>query len=154
MVARGQFELGGDLGSDCQPLWDLAQAVLEAASATRCMRDPTRGGLATCLVEIAKSSGVSISINEDSIPVRRSTRAACSLLGLDPLYVACEGRLAAVVPETQAAAALDAMRSLSCGRDAVAIGRVCDGDGVVLQTVVGGKRPLILLEGAQLPRIC
>ncbi|MFH1131810.1 MAG: hydrogenase expression/formation protein HypE [Pseudomonadota bacterium] len=154
IVARGQFEMSGDIGSDCQPLWDLAEAILKAAPSTHCMRDPTRGGFATILVEIAQASQVGISINENLVPIRRSTRAACMLLGFDPLYMACEGRLVAIVPENQAKAALDAMRKNPRGTEAAIIGQVCDGKGVILETVAGGRRPLLLLEGAQLPRIC
>ena len=119
------------------------------------MRDPTRGGLATTLVEIAEASRVVIRLNEAAIPVRSVVRGACDLLGLDPLYVACEGRLIAVVPEDQAVAALDAMRAHPRGQQASRIGAVSEGKtGLFLQTRVGGLRPLIALEGAQLPRIC
>jgi len=155
MVAREGFGLSGDLRSDCQPLADLAAAVLAAAPGTRCMRDPTRGGLATTLVEIAEASRVEIRLNEAAIPLRAVVRGACDLLGLDPLYVACEGRLIALVPQDQAVAALEAMRAHPRGASAARIGAVQEGKpGLFLQTRVGGLRPLIALEGAQLPRIC
>lgn len=155
MVEREGFDMRGDLVSDCQPLWDLAEALLDAAPGTRCMRDPTRGGLATALVEIAASSEVGIHLEEETIPVRRPVRAACELLGLDPLYVACEGRLIAVVPEEQAEDALDAMRNHARGASSARIGAVVDEPlGLALATVSGGMRPLVALEGAQLPRIC
>jgi hydrogenase expression/formation protein HypE len=155
MVEREGFEIEGDLASDCQPLADLTEALLSAAPGTRCMRDPTRGGLATALAEIAQSSGVGILLRENEIPVRAPIRAVCDLLGLDPLYVACEGRLLAVVSPDQADAALAAMRSNSRGRRAERIGEVVDEPpGLILETSVGGRRPLIALEGAQLPRIC
>lgn len=155
MVAREGFGLEGDLRSDCQPLHDLAAALLAAAPSTRCMRDPTRGGLATTLVEIAGASRTRIILQEARIPVRRPVRAACEVLGLDPLYVACEGRLLAVVPDAEAAAALAALRAHPRGRDAAIIGAVQDAaPGLLLETVHGGHRPLVALEGAQLPRIC
>lgn len=155
MVAREGFAIEGELRSDCQPLADLAQALVEAAPAVRCMRDPTRGGLATTLVEIARSSAVGIKLEEPRIPVRREVRAVCDLLGLDPLYVACEGRLIAIVPENQAESALAALRAHPRGRLAERIGTVVEKPvGVTLDTAVGGERPLLALEGAQLPRIC
>jgi hydrogenase expression/formation protein HypE len=155
MVEREGFDMRGDLMSDCQPLWDLASALLEAAPDTRCMRDPTRGGLATALVEIAAASEVGVLLEEEKIPVRRPVRAACDLLGLDPLYVACEGRLIAVVPEEQAEDALDAMRHHDRGGASARIGVVVnDPPGLTLATLSGGMRPLVALEGAQLPRIC
>jgi hydrogenase expression/formation protein HypE len=155
MVAREGFDIRGDLMSDCQPLWDLASAVLEAAPATRCMRDPTRGGLATALAEIAAASQAGIVLNEEAIPVRRPVRAACDLLGLDPLYVACEGRLIAVVPEEQGEAALNAMQNHARGKGSARIGDVAnDPPGLQLATASGGTRPLVALQGAQLPRIC
>ncbi|MBI5532723.1 MAG: hydrogenase expression/formation protein HypE [Deltaproteobacteria bacterium] len=154
MVAREGFGMTGDFKSDCQPLGDLARALLAAAPGVRCMRDPTRGGLATTLVEIALASKVEIRLREETIPVRGAVRGACELLGLDPLYVACEGRLIAVVPADQADAALGALRSHPRGAGAASIGEVREGKGLVLDTRVGGLRPLIALEGAQLPRIC
>jgi hydrogenase expression/formation protein HypE len=155
MVAREGFDIMGDLTSDCQPLWGLAETLLTAAPATRCMRDPTRGGLATALAEIAGASGMGIILREEAIPIRRSVAAVCDMLGLDPLYVACEGRLVALVPASQADAALAALRGHEQGRAAAQIGElVADPPGLVLETAMGGKRPLVALEGAQLPRIC
>ena len=155
IVAREGFGLRGDLRSDCQPLAGMAADLLEAAPATRCMRDPTRGGLATALLEIARASMCGIAIREQDVPVRQSVRTACELLGLDHLYVACEGRLLAVVPPEQAAAGLRALRDHARGRGAARIGEVVDGaPSLVMSTLAGGTRPLIDLEGAQLPRIC
>jgi hydrogenase expression/formation protein HypE len=155
MVEREGFDIRGDLASDCQPLNDLVEALLSVVPATRCMRDPTRGGLATALVEIASASGMGILLHEESIPVRRPVSAVCDLLGLDPLYVACEGRLIAVVPASQADAALKALRGHDRGRAAERIGEVvADPLGLVLETSPGGRRPLLALEGVQLPRIC
>lgn len=156
MVAREGFGLDGRLESDCQPLADLAAALLEAAPAVRVMRDPTRGGLATALIDLAKASGAGIRVRQDDIPLRREVASACELLGIDPLYVACEGRLVAVVPPDQAETALQTMRRHPRGRDAAIIGQVNDDPrgGVVLETTPGGLRPMIALRGAQLPRIC
>ncbi len=153
--AREGFGIEGRLESDCQPLADLASALLSAVPGTRCMRDPTRGGLAGTLVEIAEVSGVGIRLHEALVPVRRSVRAACGLLGLDPLYMPCEGRLVAIVPGASAGPALAALKGHPRGRGAAVIGEVIAGPrALVLATIVGGERPLVRLEGAQLPRIC
>jgi len=155
LVAREGFGLEGRLESDCQPLADLAGALLAAAPGTRCMRDPTRGGLATVLIDLAAASGVRIRVRQSDIPIRHEVSAACELLGLDPLYVACEGRLVAMVPAEEAEGALEAMIGHPRGRGAVRIGVVTgDSAGVVLETAIGGLRPLIRLRSAQLPRIC
>lgn len=155
LVEREGFDIEGELVSDCQPLWDLAKTFLAAAPNARCMRDPTRGGLATALIEIAGASGVGIVLREDSIPVRRPVSAVCELLGLDPLYIACEGRFVAVVPASEAEGALEALRSHESGRTAQRIGEVvAKPAGLVLETSMGGRRPLVALEGVQLPRIC
>lgn len=155
MAARGDLGLSGEFRSDCQPLADLAATLLRASPGTRCMRDPTRGGLATALDEIALASRVGIVITESLIPVSRAVRSACAILGLDPLYVACEGRLIAVVPRNEAEAALEAIRDHERAREASFIGEVTgEFDGVALETSTGGLRPLHALEGAQLPRIC
>ncbi len=155
MVEREGFEVKGDLKSDCQPLGDLVEVLLAAVPGTRCMRDPTRGGLATTLGEIASASEAGIVVQENLIPVRRPVKAVCDLLGLDPLYMACEGRLVAVVPAAGAADALVALRSHKRGTGAVQIGEVVEGpSGLVLETSAGGRRPLLALEGVQLPRIC
>jgi len=155
MLAREGFGLETDLVSDCQPLADLAAALLAAAPGTRCMRDPTRGGLATTMLELCEASRVGMAIREPAIPVRRQVRAACDLLGLDPLFVACEGRLIAVVPPAEAGAALAALQAHPRGSGAAHIGAVGAGPArLVLETALGGRRPLVALEGAQLPRIC
>jgi hydrogenase expression/formation protein HypE len=155
LVARGGLGLSTELASDCQPLADLAAALLEAAPGTRCMRDPTRGGLATALVEIAAASRARIRLRDRDVPVHREVRSACDLLGLDPFYVACEGRLLAIVPDAEADGALAALRGHPRGRDASRIGEVSEGaPGLLVETAGGGTRPLLALEGAQLPRIC
>ncbi|MFH1463148.1 MAG: hydrogenase expression/formation protein HypE [Pseudomonadota bacterium] len=155
MLAREGFGIESDLVSDCQPLADLAAALLAAAPGLRCMRDPTRGGLATTLLELCEASGAGMVVREPAIPVRRQVRAASDLLGLDPLFVACEGRLIAVVPPAEADAALTNMRAHPRGRGAARIGVVEPGPArLVLETAMGGRRPLVALEGSQLPRIC
>lgn len=155
MLAREDFGIRTDLVSDCQPLADLAAAVLAAAPGLRCMRDPTRGGLATTLIELCEASKVGIVLDEPALPIRRQVRAATDLLGLDPLYVACEGRLIAVVPPDQADAALAAMRANPRGAEGAVVGTVIEPPAkLVLATSMGGRRPLVALEGAQLPRIC
>jgi hydrogenase expression/formation protein HypE len=155
MLAREGFGLRTELVSDCQPLADLAAALLSAAPGMRCMRDPTRGGLATTLIELCEASAVGIVLSERALPVRRQVRSATDLLGLDPLFVACEGRLIAVVPADQADAALSAMRAHPRGAEGAIVGSVVQPPAkLVLETVMGGRRPLVALEGAQLPRIC
>ncbi len=118
------------------------------------MRDPTRGGLGTTLNEIAEAAGAGVTLDERAIPVRASVRAVCEILGFDPLYMACEGRVVAVVPPSGADAVVRAMRAHPLGRDAAVIGAVGGRRGVYIRTGVGGVRPVVMLEGAQLPRIC
>ncbi len=155
MVAREGFDLGGQLRSDCRPLGARVQRLLAAAPGTRCLRDPTRGGLASALLELCQASRVGMSLEEEAIPVRPAVASACELLGLDPLYVACEGCFVAVVPHDQGPAALRELRARGGGQDAAIIGQVvADPQALVLRTAVGGRRPLLPLEGAQLPRIC
>lgn len=156
LAAREGIQLETTLASDTAPLISLTEAVLAAAPDTRCMRDPTRGGLASALNEIAEASGVGIAIDERAIPLKEEVRGACELLGLDPLYVASEGKLVAIVPEESAAACMRALRGDPLGADAAVIGTVlADRAGtLVLRSVVGGQRIVPLLSGEQLPRIC
>lgn len=142
--------------SDCASVHGLVAAMLKEGIDVHCLRDPTRGGVASALNEIAVVAGVSIELEEEAVPVSAEVEGACELLGLDPLYVACEGRLLALVAEADAAPALAAMRALSLGQGARCIGRVAsDPAGVVsLRTRLGVRRPLDLLSGEQLPRIC
>lgn len=155
-VARDDLGLQTDVASDCQPLHELVAAMIEACPQISSMRDITRGGLATVLNEIAAASAVSISLAEDAIPLRDEVRGICELLGLDPLYMACEGRLAAVVPAAHVDAVLKAMRATSAGAGAVVIGEVSAASPgrVSLQTGFGGERVIDTLLGEQLPRIC
>jgi len=130
--------------------------MLNACSDIRCLRDPTRGGLATTLNELAGQSGVSIRIDEGSIPVREEVRAACEMLGLDPLYIANEGKLVAIVPSGHADRVLQAIRDNPCGRGASVIGEVgAENPGrVVMNTGIGSSRIVDMLTGDPLPRIC
>jgi hydrogenase expression/formation protein HypE len=156
LSVRQGLEFDTVLESDCAPLGDLARAVLEVCPAVRCMRDPTRGGLAATLHELAAASRVGVHIREAHIPLRAEVRAACELLGLDPLHVASEGKLVIVVPEDGAEQVLAAMRAHPSGRQAALIGEVVAADpGVVTMTSLLGSRRLVLpLMGEQLPRIC
>ncbi len=143
--------------SDCTPLNRIASAVLEAGGdGVRCMRDPTRGGLATTLNELAAQGERGILVQETAIPLRREVVGACEMLGLDPLYLANEGKLIAVVAPGAADPVLAAMRSLPEGQGAVAIGKVTGSDRVLvlLETELGATRILTMLEGEPLPRIC
>ena len=145
-----------EIASDTQPLHELAASVLVAAPDARVMRDPTRGGLASALNEIAGASGVGITIEEHTVPVPGPVQAACEMLGLDPLHVANEGKLVAIVPSERAEAVVAAMRARPEGLEAVVIGRVvADHPGMVtIRTLVGSERIVDMLIGEQLPRIC
>jgi len=153
---REGFEFEGDLKSDCAPLNGLVARMLDVCPDLRCLRDPTRGGLATTLNEIASRSGVGIILEEASIPVRESVRGTCELLGLDPLYLANEGKLIAVCPPQEAKRVLETMRAHPLGQHAEIIGRVTEENPkrVTLHTLIGGHRVLDMLTGAQYPRIC
>jgi hydrogenase expression/formation protein HypE len=156
MLARGELGIEADLASDTAPLNGLAAGLLAAAPGVRALRDATRGGVATILNEVATASGVSVVISEERIPVRAEVRGACELLGLDPLYVACEGRLVAIVDRAEAERALAAMHAHPLGKQAAIIGRVtAEPPGLVLlETAFGGTRVVDLLTGDPLPRIC
>ncbi|HEX2568792.1 MAG TPA: hydrogenase expression/formation protein HypE [Polyangia bacterium] len=144
------------VASDCAPLAALVAALVAAGVELHCLRDPTRGGLATALNEIAEGAGVGIEVEEGAIPVAEEVAGACELLGLDPLYVACEGRMVAFVPAAEAERALAILRGQALGAGAVRIGRVTEGPAgmVVLRTRLGSRRLLDWLSGEQLPRIC
>jgi hydrogenase expression/formation protein HypE len=156
MSVREGIEFETVLESDTTPLTDLVQAMLHTCPEIRCLRDPTRGGLASTLNELAEGSRVGVTIEEAAIPVRREVHAACELLGLDPLYVANEGKLIAVVPEADAERVLETMRAHPLGGNAALIGRVVDEHPgmVVLRSLIGGERVVTMLSGEQLPRIC
>ncbi|WP_405431464.1 hydrogenase expression/formation protein HypE [Micromonospora sp. NBC_00617] len=156
MLARGELDIAADLASDTAALPGLVDALLDAAPGVRLLRDATRGGVATVLNEMAQAAQVSVIVDEASVPVRPAVTGACELLGIDPLYVACEGRLVAVVDGTQAEAALAALRGHPLGEGAAVIGRVAaDPPGMVLlRTAFGGTRVVDMLVGDPLPRIC
>jgi hydrogenase expression/formation protein HypE len=156
MLARGELDIESDVCSDTAPLNGLIASLLTAVPGVRAMRDATRGGVATILNEIARAADVGVLVSEDDIPVRDEVRGACELLGIDPMYVACEGRLVAVVPGDSADAAVGALRSHPLGAEAAIIGKVvADPPGIVrLKTAFGGTRIVDLLVGDPLPRIC
>ncbi len=156
LSVREGLEFETVLESDSAPLNGLAEAILDACPGTRCMRDPTRGGLSSALNELAAASRVGVELNEAAIPLRPEVRGACEMLGLDPLYVANEGKLIAVVPPEDAERALAVMQAHPLGKDAAVIGTVVASHPrmVVLRSRVGGERVVTLLAGEQLPRIC
>jgi hydrogenase expression/formation protein HypE len=156
MLARGELDIESEVESDTAPLNGLVERLLDAAPGVRGLRDATRGGVATICNEVARAAGVAVVVDEDSVPVRPDVRGACELLGIDPLYVACEGRLVAVVDGDQVDAAMAALRSHPLGEGAAVIGRVRDDPPglVLLKTSFGGTRIVDLLVGDPLPRIC
>jgi hydrogenase expression/formation protein HypE len=156
LAARGDLELDAPIESDCAALHELIAALLAGAPGTRCLRDATRGGVATVLNEIAEASQVGIEIEDARTPLRPEVRGFCEILGLDPLYLANEGKLVAVVPAAESAAALAALRAHPLGREAVVIGAVHaeEAGRVVMRTLMGGVRVVDMLVGEQLPRIC
>jgi hydrogenase expression/formation protein HypE len=156
MAQRAGLELDGDVASDTAALHELAAAILTAAPGVHAMRDPTRGGLAATLVELATRRRLGIEVDEATIPIRDEVRGACELLGLDPLLVANEGKLVVFVPEREAERALAAMRSHSLGRHAARIGSVTSNHPAVVELVtpVRGRRLLDLPYAEPLPRIC
>jgi hydrogenase expression/formation protein HypE len=156
MLARGDLALQADIESDTAPLNGLVQALLAAAPNTRWLRDPTRGGVATVLNELARAAEVHVVLEESKLPVRGVVNGACEILGIDPLYVANEGKLVAVVPEEEAGAALEAMRAHPLGTSAAVIGEIREEPPgiVLLNTGFGGNRIVDMLVGDPLPRIC
>ena len=156
MLARGELDIESEVTSDTAPLNGLVERLLDAAPGVRGLRDATRGGVATICNEVARAAGVAVVVDEEAVPVRPDVRGACELLGIDPLYVACEGRLVAVVDGDQVDAAMAALRSHPLGQGAAVIGRVRDDPPglVLLKTSFGGTRIVDLLVGDPLPRIC
>jgi len=156
MSQREGLSFGTTLKSDCAPLGGLVAEMLNASQNINCLRDPTRGGLASTLNELAGQSKVSIRIEEKTIPVREEVLGACEMLGFDPLYIANEGRLVAIIPPEDADKVLKAMRKNKYAKDAVIIGEVAAGPAgrVVMKTVLGAHRIVDMLVGDLLPRIC
>jgi len=156
LSARGELGFAADVASDVAPLNHLVGSMLAASQEIHVLRDPTRGGLATTLNEIAQQSGVRITINETSIPVHPSVQSACEILGFDPIYVANEGKLIAFVSPADTDNILTAMHSDILGKDAVVIGEVEEkaSSRVLLRTSIGTHRVIGILSGEMLPRIC
>jgi hydrogenase expression/formation protein HypE len=156
MVARGELQLEVDLASDTASVLELAQALLSLGSSVRFMRDPTRGGVATALNELAQAAGIAICLDETALPVRPEVIGTSEILGIDPLYVACEGRLIAVVAAEACDAALALLRAHSLGAGAAIVGEVRAEPArlVLLETSFGGSRVVDMLVGDPLPRIC
>lgn len=156
LLARNELALAAPVLSDCQPLNSLVTAMLRACPDLHCMRDATRGGLATVLNEFAVGSAVGIRLREGALPLKEEVRGACEILGLDPLYLANEGKLVAIVPGSRAQDVLCAMRRHPMGRAAAIVGEVCvqAAGQVVLSTAIGGERIVDMLTGEQMPRIC
>jgi len=156
MLARGELDIESDVTSDTAPLHHLVATLLAATSGVRAMRDATRGGVATILNEMAKASQVAVVLDEQAVPVRPEVTGACEILGIDPLYVACEGRMVVIVDGAEAETALAALQSHPLGEGAAIIGRVKDDPPglVLLKTSFGGTRIVDVLVGDPLPRIC
>lgn len=156
MLARGELDISSDVTSDTAPLAGLVDTLLSATDGVRCLRDATRGGVATILNEVAVASDVAVVVDEAAVPMRTEVRGASEILGIDPLYVACEGRMIAIVDGTQAETALAALRSHPLGAGAAIIGEVKADPPtlVLLRTEFGGTRIVDMLIGDPLPRIC
>ena len=156
LSARGGFDFRTKVKSDCQPLNAMVSQILNVSKNVHTLRDPTRGGLATSLNEIAEQSGVGIEFEEEKIPIKEEVKAVCEMLGFDPLYVANEGKLVAFVPQNDYVKIMNVMRKNRYGKDARIIGTVVSSHKgrVVVKTSVGGERVLDMLTGEQLPRIC
>ena len=154
MLAREDFEISGDVRSDCGSVIELAQSAM-TLDGLRFMRDPTRAGLAGVCYEIAQHAGVTVRLQETAVPVRDSVRMVCEMLGYDPYYLACEGRVLAVVADHQADELATLWRDLPSGQGAAVIGRLVDGPSrIILETEISGERILDDLEEDPLPRIC
>jgi hydrogenase expression/formation protein HypE len=155
VLARGEFDFHAQLKSDCAPLNGLVGRLIGGGGRIRMMRDPTRGGVATTLNEIADAAGLGIVIDEAKLPVRPAVRGVCELLGLEPVYLANEGKVLCVVARGDEDRILKTMRRHALGRSGAIIGEVTrERKGVWLKTALGSLRPLLMLEGQQLPRIC
>jgi hydrogenase expression/formation protein HypE len=156
MAQRESLAFDSEIRSDCAPLNGVVAALLDEGLAIHCMRDLTRGGLASALIELAAGSGTHIHVERAAVPLREDVRGACEILGLDPFYMANEGRMTVVVPDDQAEAALACMRQFEPCRDCCRIGHVSDEKPgrVTVKSEIGATRLLDMLSGEQLPRIC
>jgi hydrogenase expression/formation protein HypE len=153
-IMSHRMGIENNIKSDCAPLISIVKNLINADITIRCMRDVTRGGLATVLNEAAVNSGCSVEIEAAALPVSNEVRGFCDILGLDPLYMANEGKMIAVVPEKQVEKALAAMQKSKYGKNAVMIGKIAEGKGVTMKTALGGSRSIDILYGEGLPRIC
>jgi hydrogenase expression/formation protein HypE len=156
MAMREGLSFETTIESDCAPLWEPVEALLNAGIEIHCLRDLTRGGLSSGLIEIAETAQVRISIEEMAVPVREDVAGACEILGLDPLYLANEGRFIAIVPEHATASALEILNLHAVSSGAVKIGQVMEKPVglVTMKSRLGTERILDMLSGEQLPRIC
>ncbi len=156
MAQREGLAFESEIASDCAPLVEPVRLLIEAGVSVRCLRDLTRGGLGSALIEIAEAAKLHVHIDERAVPVREDVRGACEILGLDPLFVANEGRFAAFVAPEDADRALEILRAHPLGEDAVRIGEVRDDRAglVTLRSAIGADRVVDMLSGEQLPRIC
>ncbi|MGW0176456.1 hydrogenase expression/formation protein HypE [Rhodococcus sp. NPDC003322] len=156
MLARGDLAIEADIASDTAPVHSLVEALLAAAPSTRWMRDPTRGGVGTVCNELAQATGLAVILDEASLPIRPAVVGACDLLGIDPLYVANEGKFVAIVSPDETDAAVAALRACPGGAEATVVGEIlAEPEGIVaLRTAFGGSRIVDMLVGDPLPRIC
>jgi len=153
MAHREGFDLGEQIKSDVSPLWGLVEKVLDAGT-VHAMKDPTRGGFASAINEMARKSGVSVRVQEEKIPVRKNVRSAAGMLGIDPLEVANEGKVVMGVPAACVDAVLDALHSHKYGKDAAVVGTVTKGAHVIMETAIGGERFIEPPLGDPVPRVC
>jgi hydrogenase expression/formation protein HypE len=153
MAHREGFDLGEQIRSDVAPVWGMVERALEAGE-VHAMKDPTRGGFASIINDMARKSRVGVRIEEERIPIRRSVRSAAGMLGIDPLEVANEGKVVMGVPEQDAEAVLAALQSHPYGRDAAVVGRVVEGSRVIMETKIGGERFIEPPMGDPVPRVC
>jgi hydrogenase expression/formation protein HypE len=155
MSVREGLEFESTLESDCEELWTTVEGILNSGVEVHCMRDLTRGGLVSALNEIAKTSGLGVYIEEEKIPIIEEVRAICEVLGLDPLYVANEGRFIAIVPEKYGKKVASIMAS-TLGTDARIIGKITEENAgkVIMKSLIGSNRLLDMISSEQLPRIC
>lgn len=153
MAHREGFDLGEQIISDVAPLWGMIEKAL-AAGTIHAMKDPTRGGFASVINEMAKKSGVCVRVKEEKIPIRRNVRSAAGMLGIDPLEVANEGKVVMGVPQGDADAILAALKSHKYGKDAAVIGTVTKGTHVIMETAIGGERFIEPPMGDPVPRVC
>ena len=153
MAHREGFDLGGQIKSDVAPLWGMMEKVLDAGT-IHAMKDPTRGGFASAINEMAKKSGVCVRIQEEKLPIKKSVRSAAGMLGIDPLEVANEGKVVMGVPRSSVDTILSALRSHKYGKDAAVVGTVTKGAHVIMETVIGGERFIEPPMGDPVPRVC